>query len=140
MRDVIRQKLADALVFEPPELTERDVRLSMLPRRAHAITGMRRAGKTYFLHQCLRERLTGGVPREALIYLSFEDERLAGLSAADLGWVLEEYFARYPNFRDRRQVTFFLDEIQVVPSWEAFVRRVLDTEKMALPTSSCCAV
>ena len=107
MRDVIRQKLADALVIEPPALTRREARLPNVPRRAHAVTGMRRAGKTYFLFQCLRERLDGGAPREALVYFSFEDERLAGLEAAELGWVLEEYFLRFPQFRDRRMVTFF---------------------------------
>jgi hypothetical protein len=139
MRDIIRQKLADALVFEPPALTAREVRLPNLPRRAHAIIGMRRAGKTYFLYQALRERLDAGAPREALIYFGFEDERLAGMAAADLGWVLEEYFARYPDFRDRRQVTFFLDEIQVVPGWETFVRRVLDTEKVEIFVSGSSA-
>ncbi|MFN0084312.1 MAG: ATP-binding protein [Blastocatellia bacterium] len=139
MREVIRQKLADALVFEPPELTRRDVRLPKIPRRAHAIIGMRRAGKTYFLHQCLRERMEAGAPRESQVYFSFEDERLAGLTAADLGWVLEEYFIRYPHFRDQQQVTFFFDEIQVVPGWESFVRRVLDTEKIEIFVSGSSA-
>ncbi len=143
MRDIIRQKLADALVFEPPDLTLRDVQLPTVPRRAHAIIGMRRAGKTYFLHQRLRERLASGVPREALIYFSFEDERLAGLAAADLGhdldWLLEEYFTRHPQFRDRQRVTFFFDEIQVVPGWETFVRRLLDTEKVEVFVSGSSA-
>ncbi len=139
MRDVIRQKLADALVFEPPELTLRDARLPSIPRRAHAIIGMRRAGKTYFLHQCLRERLENGAPRESLVYFSFADERLAGLTAADLGWVLEEYFARFPQFRDRQRVTFFFDEIQTVLGWESFVRRVLDSEKVEVFVSGSSA-
>jgi predicted AAA+ superfamily ATPase len=139
MRDVIRQKLADALVFEPPLLTQREARLPNVPRRAHAVTGMRRAGKTYFLFQCLRDRLDGGAPREALVYFSFEDERLAGLGAAELGWVLEEYFVRFPQFRDRRMVTFFFDEIQVVPGWETFVRRVLDSEKVEVFVSGSSA-
>ena len=139
MRDIIRQKLADALDFEPPELTLRDVQLPSIPRRAHAITGMRRAGKTYFLHQCLRQRLAGDVPREALVYFSFEDERLAGLAASDLGWILEEYFTRYPQFRDQQRVTFFFDEIQVVPGWETFVRRILDTEQVEVFVSGSSA-
>jgi hypothetical protein len=139
MRDVIRQKLADALVVEPPDLTRRDVRLPQVPRRAHAVIGMRRAGKTYFLHQALRERLDSGAPRESLVYFSFEDERLAGLAGADLGWVLEEYFARFPQFRDRQRVTFFFDEIQTVPGWESFVRRLLDSEKVEVFVSGSSA-
>ena len=81
MRDVIRQKLADALVFEPPPLTRRDARLPAIPGKAHAVVGMRRSGKTCFLLQCLADRLAAGTPREALVYFSFEYERLAGLEA-----------------------------------------------------------
>ena len=139
MRDVIRQKIADALVFVPPGLTRRDARLPAIPGKARAVVGIRRSGKTCFLHQCLADRLAAGTPREALVYFSFEDERLAGLGAAQLGWVLEEYFARCPQFRDRRQVTFFFDEIQVVPGWETFIRRVLDTEKVEVFVSGSSA-
>ena len=130
MREVIRQKIADALATTPPPLTRRDARVPGIPRKAHAVIGMRRSGKTYFLLQCLADRLAAGVPREALLYFSFEDERLAGMESGQLGWVLEEYFTLCPQFRDRRQVTFFLDEIQTVPGWETFIRRVLDTEKV----------
>ena len=139
MRDVIRQKIADSLAFEPPALTRREARVPAIPRKAHAVVGMRRSGKTYFLLQCLADRLAAGTPREALVYFSFEDERLAGLEAGQLGWVLEEYFTRCPQFRDRRQVTFFFDEIQAVPGWETFIRRVLDTEKVEVFVSGSSA-
>ena len=46
--------------------------------------------------------------------------------------VVEEYFSLHPERRDSQQVTFFLDEIQEVPGWETFVRRLLDTEKVEL--------
>lgn len=65
MRDVIRQKIADALAFEPPPLTRREARVPEIPRKACAVVGMRRSGKTYFLHQCLADRLAAGAPREA---------------------------------------------------------------------------
>ncbi|MGB9498182.1 MAG: ATP-binding protein [Dissulfuribacterales bacterium] len=32
--------------------------------------------------------------------------------------------------RDRRTTTFYFDEIQVIPGWETFVRRLMDTEKV----------
>jgi hypothetical protein len=139
VRDVIRQKIADALAFVPPPLTRRDARLPAIPGKARAVVGMRRSGKTCFLLQCLVDRLAAGTPREALVYFSFEDERLAGLDAGQLGWVLEEYFALCPHFRDRRQVTFFFDEIQVVPGWETFIRRMLDTEKVEVFVSGSSA-
>jgi uncharacterized protein len=38
----------------------------------------------------------------------------------------------HPEKRDRQKVIFFLDEIQLVPGWEAFAGRLLDTEKVEL--------
>ena len=46
MRDVIREKLADAVTSELPQLTRRDVRLPRVPRKVQSIIGMRRSGKT----------------------------------------------------------------------------------------------
>ncbi len=139
LREVIRQKIADALEMDPPPLTRRDACVPPLRGKAHAVIGMRRSGKTWFLHQCLADRLAAGAPRDALVCFSFEDERLAGLDAARLGWILEEYYVRCPQYRDRRQVTFFFDEIQTVPGWETFVRRVLDEEKVEVFVSGSSA-
>ncbi len=139
MRNVIRQKLADSLVLELPKLTRRDASVSSIPGKAHAVIGIRRAGKSCFLKQCLRDRAEAGVPRDALVYFSFEDERLAGMQAEQLSWVLEEYFLARPQFRDQRKVVFCLDEIQGVPGWEAFIRRILDSEKMEIFVSGSSA-
>jgi len=46
--------------------------------------------------------------------------------------LIEEYYRRYPALRQQETVVFCLDEIQVVPGWERFVRRVLDSEKVEL--------
>lgn len=43
---------------------------------------------------------------------------------------MEEYYRRFPALRGQEQVTWCFDEIQVVPGWERFVRRLLDTEKV----------
>lgn len=100
---------------------------------------MRRAGKTTFLYQCLAERLAEGVARERLIYFNFEDERLGGLEAADLGVILDEYYRSYPEFRRRERVTWCFDEIQVIPGWEKFVRRMMDTENVEILISGSSA-
>lgn len=139
MRDVIRQKLADAVCSELPVLTRRDVRLPAVPGKTHAVIGMRRAGKTCFLHQLQRDRVDRGAARETQVYFNFDDERLAGMDASQLHWLLEEYFLRFPQHRDRQRVAFYLDEIQVVRGWEAFVRRVMDTESMDLVVSGSSA-
>ncbi|HAT12108.1 MAG TPA: ATPase, partial [Planctomycetes bacterium] len=94
--------------------------------------GMRRSGKSTFLWQCLAERLAAGTPREALLYLNLEDERLNGMTAADLGGVIEEWFRQIPGIRDRTRATLFLDEVQLIPGWETVARRIIDQEKIDL--------
>lgn len=100
----------------------------VLPGKARAVIGMRRAGKTTFLQQCLAVRHQAGVPRERLVYFDFEDERLGGLQAVDLGALLDEYYRSFPSLRQPERVTWCLDEIQIVPGWEKFVRRMMDSE------------
>ena len=131
-QDIIRLKVADSLAATVPQLTRRDVHLPRLPGKAFAVIGMRRAGKTSFLWQCVAERLAAGAPRESLLYLNFEDERLAGIQAADLQHLTEAYYQLHPEWRDQRRVTFLLDEIQTVPGWETFVRRLMDSEQVDL--------
>ncbi len=132
LNQVIRQKITDALAAPVPAHTRRDVHLPGLKGKVMAVIGMRRSGKTTFLWQCLADRLKAGTPRDALLYFNFEDERLAELTAQELQLVVEEYFSLHPEHRDTKRVTFFLDEIQGVPGWETFVRRLLDTEKVEL--------
>jgi uncharacterized protein len=139
IKEILRQKIADGLAFPVPEMTRRDVRLPRVPGKALAVVGIRRGGKTFFLWQCLAARLAEKIPREALLAFNFEDERIVGLAAADLSFLVEEYFRLQPQWRDQRRVTFILDEIQVVPGWETFVRRLLDTEKIDLLLSGSSA-
>jgi predicted AAA+ superfamily ATPase len=132
MKDVLTQKIADALAASPPLSTRRDVRLPSIRGKAIAVIGMRRSGKTTFLWQCIKERLDAGAARESLLYLSFEDERLVGIDVSHLTWVVEEYYRFHPGMRDVRTAAFFFDEVQTVPGWESFARRVLDTENVEL--------
>lgn len=136
-RSVIRQKIVDSEAAPPPPFTRRDVWLPTVPGKAVAVIGMRRVGKTTLLWQVLADRLARAAadppdPRHGLMYFSFEDERLAGLQGRHLDLLVEEYFRLHPEWRDRRRATFFLDEIQLVPGWELFARRLLDTEKIDL--------
>jgi len=132
MQALIRQKIIDSLAAPVPSFTRRDVRLPRVRGKAIAVIGMRRTGKTTFLWQVLADRLSAGTAREGLLYFNFEDERLAGMAAADLSLVVEEYYRLHPEWRDRRRAVFLLDEIQSVNGWETFARRILDTEKVEL--------
>lgn len=139
LHPVLAEKLSAALAEAPPfALTRRDARLPAIAGKAHAVIGMRRAGKTIFLRQLLNERRAAG-PAERAVYLSFDDDRLADLELTQLDFLLEEYFRRYPELRGRETVYWFLDEIQLVPGWERFVRRVLDTEMIEIVVSGSSA-
>ncbi|MBZ0154914.1 MAG: ATP-binding protein [Alphaproteobacteria bacterium] len=131
-RNLIRQKIMDSLAATVAPFTRRDIRLPGVKGKAVAVIGMRRTGKTTFLWQIVSDRLAKGTGREGLLYFSFEDERLADMTAADLHLVVEEYYRLHPEWRDQRKAVFLLDEIQVVRGWETFVRRLLDTEQVEL--------
>jgi predicted AAA+ superfamily ATPase len=136
----LAEKLAETLKAPLPTATPRRVHgVVSLPNKATAVVGMRRAGKTTFLHQLRRERLEKGVPREHLVYVDFEDEQLAGLQAAHLNSLLEEYYRQFPSFRQKERVSFFFDEIQQVPDWERFIRRIMDSEKVEVFVSGSSA-
>ena len=134
------EKLADSLTGAIPPATPRSVHGAVALRgKATAVIGMRRTGKTTFLHQIRREHLARGVPRERLPFINFEDEQLVGLGADQLHVLIEEYYRRYPALRRRETVVWCLDEIQAVPGWERFVRRLLDTESVELYLSGSSA-
>jgi predicted AAA+ superfamily ATPase len=61
------------------------------------------------------------------------------MDATDLSFLLESYYQRHPELRDQACVTLFLDEIQLVPGWETFARRILDSEKVRLFVSGSSA-
>ncbi len=128
-RGVIRSRLVDSLAFELPVMTPRDAVLPGVPGKAHAVIGMRRAGKTFFLFQQMARLLAEGVERSRLIYLNLEDERLGDIEAGDLHWIEDEYFAMYPEHRADRTY-MFLDEVQCVSGWERYIRRILDSESI----------
>lgn len=92
------------------------------PGKATAVVGVRRSGKTTFLHQLRKERIETGVPRERLPYVNLEDERLDGLTAEHLGGVIEEYCRRRPSLRGTERVAWCFDEVQRISGWERFVR------------------
>jgi len=59
---------------------------------ALAVVGPRRAGKTYFLFQIADELVNGGAPRESVVYVNFEDVRLAGVRPEHFGSFVKTVF------------------------------------------------
>ena len=97
----------------------------------YIITGQRRAGKTYLLYYQIQQLLQKGFPVQGILYISFEDERLLEMDASGLDQVLEAYHELF----EHTPVLFF-DEIQNVPGWQNFVRRLADTDHRIYVTGS----
>ncbi len=129
--DLLSMLISDFRERQLPDLVPRDVRVPMLPGKATAVIGMRRVGKTYVMYDVMRRLLADGVPKAALLYLNLEDERLGAPTTATLDRALELFYQSAPEVRGQRSYVF-LDEIQAVPEWERFVRRVLATEDVQI--------
>jgi len=115
--------------FPPPGLIERDLQVSVeIPlKRAIAVLGPRRAGKTYYQFSLVKKLLENKVPKERILYVNFEDPKLIDLTLADAVELIEVFYEIYPENK-KQKVWFFFDEIQNVPNWEIFIRGILDKE------------
>ena len=124
--ELLTAKLDESLTAPLPPRTARDLRLPQVPNKALAVIGVRRGGKTSFLYQQMADRLTAGELSGTHLLVSLEDERLVGMTAEDLGWLLEEHRRTTPAVLEHGHRTLYLDEVQVVTGWETLVRRLLD--------------
>ncbi len=140
IQDIIAGKIQESITCPLPKITRRDVYVPGVRGKAVAVIGPRRGGKTTFLWQLLSARAAEGMAREGMMYFNFEDERLAGMKAGELRQVAEEYYRLYPHWRDgQRRAAWYLDEMQVVPGWEMFVRRIMDSERVDIHLSGSSA-
>lgn len=90
---------------------------------ATVITGFRRVGKTYLVYEAIEELLKTHT-REEVIYLNFEDERIINPTTDLLTDLIPEIQAVY----GKKPKYLFIDEVQLIPNWSKWVRRMLDNE------------
>ena len=88
------------------------------------LIGVRRCGKTSILYNMING-LAETIEKSRILFLNFEDERLE-LDVTELDLVLQGFRELYPE-QNLKECYFFFDEIQNIPGWEKFVRRVYDT-------------
>lgn len=114
---------------ELPKVIERKIEYPLKAplKRAVVLTGPRRAGKTYSMFQAMKKLLDEGISKKRILYVNFEDSRLAGAAMQDLNSLIEAFFEIYPENKAEK-IWIFLDEIQIIEAWEIFIRRLLDQE------------
>lgn len=90
------------------------------------ITGMRRVGKSTLLAQIARKYL-----KNDFYFVNFEDERLLNFQVQDFDALHETLVSLFGEKK-----TFLFDEIQNIPEWERFVRRLHDQGYKFIVTGS----
>lgn len=129
-KDIIKQ-----IILNQQEFINR---VKLLPRKLfiekngnYVFVGIRRAGKTYMLYQYIQQLLREGHDKQEILFVNFEDERIADIKKEDLHLIVEcykEMFACEP--------IIFLDEIQNIDGWEHFARRLADEKRRVFITGS----
>lgn len=129
-KDLIRQCLRDMRdQIESAEVISRP--FDFEDKGNYVFVGVRHVGKSYMLYQRVKQLLSQGIGWDEILFVDFEDERLAELEATDLNAFLEvhlELFGKRPYV--------FLDEIQNVPHWDKFVRRLANNKYTVYVTGS----
>lgn len=93
---------------------------------AIAVTGVRRAGKTYLAKQLLKTKSLELAPEKTL-YVLLEDPKFEPYLGTNL---LEEIYQIYRNYvSGEGEVYIVLDEIQNVPFWEKWVRTLIEKKE-----------
>ncbi len=92
---------------------------------------MRRSGKTYFLLQTVRPKLSEGISLEHILYLNFDDDRLLSIDHRAMGQLIDAWHTLYPdNYNHCSHL--FLDEAQNVEGWPLVLRRMMETKNIQI--------
>lgn len=129
-KDIIKQIILNQQEFiSRVELLPR--KLSIEKNGNYVFVGLRHAGKTYMLYQHIQQLLREGHRKEEILFINFEDERIADIRKEELHLIIECYKEMFAS-----EPIIFLDEIQNVEGWEHFARRLADEKRRVYVTGS----
>jgi uncharacterized protein len=123
----IRRLIADFQERWVPDFVKRELKVDLLQGKIASIYGPRRAGKTYLLYQLAESAHRAGLPRQAILYVNFEDERILPAQAADLGRLADFFATTLPDDTNGNIPLLLLDEVQNVADWPVVLRRLADS-------------
>lgn len=109
-----------------PEMIPREIP-TLIPKQGKSLTiiGPRRAGKTYLMLDMIKR---GKVPLSDVVFMDLEDDRFYPPTTDDIEDFMrvhdELYHDRFPEIR-----YILLDEVQNVPGWQRFVRRIIKDKR-----------
>lgn len=126
LKDVIKSLIAIKQSEIPFDVIDRDVKLPINRKKIITVPGVRRCGKSTLMMIAINDLVKSGVPRENILWLGFDDERLVNMSVEELDEVIISYMEMYPNI-PIQEVHMLFDELQLINGWESFVLRVYKT-------------
>lgn len=129
MKETFKKLIAEWWQSEIPPLVERELSLK-LGQDILALLGPRRVGKTSCMLLLAREILKK-VLKEETIFIDFEDHRLIGLAPEKL----DDLFVAHQELSSAKLKYLFLDEIQAMPSWSRFLRRLHNQKQYQIVVS-----
>ena len=129
MIDILKEIILDSQEAEFETGVPRRVEIRPVSKKVTVCIGVRRSGKSIYMHQIIARLLKEGVSPENILYINFFDDRLHDLTAVGLNAVIEAYFSLYPEKKSTEKIYCFFDEIQTINGWEPFVDRLMRTEK-----------
>ena len=129
-KEIIRRCLRDKRdEIEAATLVERPFEFE--EQGNYVMVGVRHVGKSYMLYQRVRQLLATGHGWDEILFVDFDDERLAEFSTNDFNLLLETHLESHG-----KRPYNFLDEIQNIPSWEKFARRLANEKYIVYITGS----
>lgn len=122
-KDIIKSLIAIKQNEIPFDVIVRDMELPINRKKIVTVPGVRRCGKSTLMEIAINKLVEGGVPKEKILWIGFDDERLNTMKSDELDEVIVSYMEMYPDI-PIKDVHIFLDEIQLITGWEYFVLRV----------------
>lgn len=122
-REAIKEYILDFQKRELPELVKRELKISN-SKKIISIIGPRRAGKTYFLFQQMKELIKNGIKKEQILYLNFEDPKLISVNFEEFKEMIKLNWEIFPE--SQKDIYLFIDEPQNIEKWEIAVRGLYD--------------
>lgn len=122
-KEIIKSLIAINQSEIPFDVIERDVKLPTNRQKIITVPGVRRCGKSTMMEIAINELVRDGLPRQNILWLGFDDERLKNMSSEELDEIIVPYMEMFPDI-PIKEVHMFFDEIQLIKDWEYFVLRV----------------
>ncbi|TRZ53472.1 ATP-binding protein [bacterium] len=130
MKEYFRELIIDFVERDLSGIKPRELLLPDDPKRIITVIGARRVGKTYLFLSHIK-KLRSKIQASKLLYVNFENDKLFPFTLEKAQQLIETYYEIYPSHKSEK-VYFFFDEIQNIPEWHLFIRRLYDTENCNL--------